>query len=303
LNVSIIIVNYNTKDLLYNCLKSIYDLTENIEFEVIVSDNGSLDGSVEMLKKHFTQVTIIENNANLGFGTANNRALDIAKGEYIFYLNSDTVLLNNAVKNFYDYWEKSTEKDSLGALGCTLYNEEMKIIHSYDNFPTVRSSINELKKIFLNTTMKSFFRLVHYDYKHLRKEHCVVQKTGEVDYVTGADLFLKNDNFARFDERYFLFFEETDMQIILKDNSKKRIIIDGPRIIHLCGGSNKVKDDFDNIASFTNIQMCISRIKYLKKNTTSNIGVFIVKALTILILLNPILFSKTKKYISKIVTL
>ena len=81
LDVSIIIVNYNTKELLADCLNSIYERTKNINFEVIVSDNGSKDSSIEMLKKNFPQVLLIENNANLGFGAANNRGLAIASGK------------------------------------------------------------------------------------------------------------------------------------------------------------------------------------------------------------------------------
>ena len=116
-DVSIIIVNYNTMDLTRNCLKSVFEQTKDISFEVIVSDNGSNDGSIEMIKSEFPQVVLIENNANLGFGAANNRGLKMTKGKYIFYLNSDTVLLNNAVKNFFDYWENSPEKEKIGAFG------------------------------------------------------------------------------------------------------------------------------------------------------------------------------------------
>lgn len=72
LDVSIIIVNYNTKDLTRNCLKAVFEQTKNISFEVIVSDNGSNDGSIEMIKSEFPQVILIENNENLGFGAANN---------------------------------------------------------------------------------------------------------------------------------------------------------------------------------------------------------------------------------------
>ena len=86
LDVSVIIVNYNTKDLTYNCLKSVFEMTKNINFEVIVSDNGSTDGSIEMIKTDFPSVILIENNSNLGFGAANNKGLDVAKGKYIFYL-------------------------------------------------------------------------------------------------------------------------------------------------------------------------------------------------------------------------
>ena len=94
MDVSVIIVNYNTKVLTFNCLSSVFEMVKDIQFEVIVSDNGSTDGSIEMIKENFPQVILIENGENLGFGAANNRALKIAKGKYIFYLNSDTVLLN-----------------------------------------------------------------------------------------------------------------------------------------------------------------------------------------------------------------
>ena len=100
LDVSVRIVNYNTKDVIHNCLKSIYEHTKEITFEVIVSDNGSNDGSIEMIKLYFPQVVLIENNSNLGFGAANNRGFSLAKGKYIFYLNSDTMLNNNTVKFF-----------------------------------------------------------------------------------------------------------------------------------------------------------------------------------------------------------
>ena len=124
MDVSIIIVNYNTKQLLADCLNSIYEQTKDINFEVIVSDNGSKDGSIEMLKADFPQVILIENNANLGFGAANNRGLAIAKGKYIFYLNSDTILLNNAVKYFFDYFEENGDKENIGALGGNLLNTQ-----------------------------------------------------------------------------------------------------------------------------------------------------------------------------------
>ena len=135
LDVSIIIVNYNTKELTRNCLKSVFAQTKGISFEVVVSDNGSTDGSVGMIKSEFPQVILIENNANLGFGAANNRGLKIAKGKYIFYLNSDTVLLNNAAKIFFDYWEKFPEKEKIGALGCILQDENGNAIHSGGTFP------------------------------------------------------------------------------------------------------------------------------------------------------------------------
>ena len=116
MDVSIIIVNYNTKDLLCQCVDSIYDKTSNVEFEIIVVDNDSSDGSKELFIKD-KRIRFIEAGGYLGFGKANNLGVDAAKGKYVFFLNSDTILMNNAVKLFYDYCE-SHEKDRLGAVGC-----------------------------------------------------------------------------------------------------------------------------------------------------------------------------------------
>ena len=134
MQLSIIIVNYNTRDFLKTCLNSIFEQTHDIEYEIIVSDNGSTDGSLEMLAKDFPTVHVIANGQNLGFGAANNRGLDIAKGKYIFYLNSDTILLNNAPKLFYDYFEAHSN-EKLGAIGGMLLDSNKRFIHSGGNFP------------------------------------------------------------------------------------------------------------------------------------------------------------------------
>lgn len=157
LDVSIIIVNYNTKKLLADCLASIYEQTNDIDFEVIVSDNASVDGSIEMLKADFPQVILIENNVNLGFGAANNRGLAIAKGKYIFYLNSDTILLNNSVKIFFDYWEKNGEKDNIGALGGALFSADMKYAGYGGNFSTLNHKLKVAFIDFLRVYKNSLF--------------------------------------------------------------------------------------------------------------------------------------------------
>ena len=118
LDVSVIIVNYNTKQLLADCLKSIYEQTKDIAFEVIVSDNGSTDGSIEMLKNDFPKVILIENNANLGFGTANNRGLAIAiwtkDAIYIFEFkldgNSEEAMIQINSKNYAISYETDGRK-------------------------------------------------------------------------------------------------------------------------------------------------------------------------------------------------
>lgn len=306
MDVSIIIVNYNTKKLIADCIKSIYEHTKDINFEVIVSDNGSKDGSIEMLKADFPQVILIENNANLGFGTANNRGLKIAKGKYVFYLNSDTLLLNNAIKIFFDYFETNGEKENIGALGTNLLDRNGNITHSYGNFPRINNikSYNSL----LMHNIYGFFKLYILN-KFFKREIPLIQKAkvyekyiGEVEYITGADLFVKNNSDASFDENYFLYCEETDLQYRLLLKNKKRIIIDTPKILHLEGGSQKSKlDIIRNNTSFGTINYTISQIYFLKKYSNSKFQIFIMKILTLILWCNPMIFPKNYKYFGKII--
>ncbi|GHV70005.1 glycosyl transferase [Spirochaetia bacterium] len=299
MDVSIIIVNYNTRQLLYTCLVSIYEQTRDITYEVIVLDNGSIDNSINMVQTNFPHVILIENNKNIGFGAANNRGLDIAKGKYIFYLNSDTVLLNNAVKIFNDFWEGYSNKNELGAIGCNLLNQNMQVIHSSGKFPSMFQRIKSLLAMNINLFIKTVFRFFHYDYSHLRKNITEEKRIiGDVDFITGADLFMENDKTLKFDEHFFLYSEDVDLQYTLFSRGKKRLLIDGPLIQHLTGGSNMIKDDFERYASFSIVNNFISSILYFMKYKIK--GAIIIKTLVILILINPYLIKETKKHIKKI---
>ena len=302
MDVSIIIVNYNTRDLLKNCLISIYKHTTEINFEVIVSDNGSVDGSIEMLKQEFPQVVLIENNANLGFGTANNRGLAIAKGKYIFYLNSDTVLLNNAVKMFYDYWENSPEKDSIGALGCNLLDKDGNVTGSWAGFPEPHSIL--IDTIRMNYGLLKIFILGLIG-KHIaipsENKKVYLKKVGDVDYIFGADLFLMNDKYAYYDEKIWLYTEETDLQFQLMLAEKKRLLIDGPEIIHYSrGSSQKILKDVLYLKSFSQINQVLSKFYYYRKNICNNIQIEILKQLQISIWKNKFLYTETKEFIKKL---
>lgn len=259
MDVSVIIVSYNTVELTLNCIKSIIDRTNGVSYEIIVSDNLSSDNTVEQIRIRFPKVKVICNKSNLGFGAANNRALEKASGKYIFYLNSDTILLNNAVKFFFDYWEKSNE--CLGAIGAKLLSPDMTYIHSGGIFPTYKSSIKYYLITFIKTIIKHIFKI--------SKNKSAVQKfSNNIQYVTGADLFLKNDDYAFFDERYFLYFEETDLQYKMFVNNKTIKLIEGPQIIHLEGGSNNKKREY--LKSFSFCESCKSNILYLQKNYRIN---------------------------------
>lgn len=240
MDVSIIIVNYNTRELLFNCIKSIYEHTKEIEFEVIVADNHSFDGSAEMLQKEFQSVRIIRFDNNLGFGKANNEASKVASGDYLFFLNSDTVIKNNAVKLFFDFMEKYGKENKIGAVGSWLLDENNKITHSYSHFPIITKDLwFEFKTLLIDI----FGRERYYNLKlksNTRKKINLSPNDLYIDYITGANLFTSKILFNRlncFDNRFFMYFEETDLQYRMYKEGYRRKIISGPKIIHFEGAS------------------------------------------------------------------
>lgn len=303
MDVSIIIVSYNTKDLLYNCIKSIYDHTTDISYEIIISDNNSSDGSVAMIESAFPEVVLIKNNRNLGFGAANNKALNIAKGKYIFYLNSDTVLLNNAVYCFYSYWEKSANKDIIGVLGTNLLNPDHSIQRSSAPFPSINSEVNTLFSDYISVMKNTIKALIS---KKSKTNNTVVISSkrtqskviGKVESIVGAAMFLKNDKYASFDERFILNYEETDLEFQLFKNKKYCYLIDTPLIIHYGGASSVQKrtNDILKYSNFSKIQFFISRIKYFRKNDYSYKIIFL-KIFAIFIWTSPFLIKKTYSYL------
>ena len=302
IDVSIIIVNYNTKELTRNCLKSVFERTDGISFEVIVSDNGSTDGSLEMIRAEFPQVVLIENGANLGFGAANNRALAVARGKYVFYLNSDTVLLNNAVKMFFDYWENSSEKESIGALGANLLDEDMNITHSWGRFPTFRAMARDILHRNWTIVAKGLLLFMHIPLEGFRRPYEHRRTIGEVDYITGADLFMRNDENAMFDETFFLYTEETDLEYRLALKNLSRILIGGPEIIHLQGKSdclNNYSELVKEYSSFGKICMCLSNLIYARKHFGC-LQLAVLKLLTLMYFLNPFCVRNTGKFIPRI---
>lgn len=219
--VSIIIINYNTCRLLADCLASVYAQTQQVDFEVIVVDNASTDGSEAFIMARFPEVIWVNAEENLGFGRANNLGAQHAKGEWLLLLNSDTVLLNNAVSLFYSY-ATAHQHERIGVLGAWLLDAEGKPNASYGSFPTPRSEIAYL----LN--------------KLQGKVGADTDTDCDVDYVIGADMLVSRELFARlggFDHEIFLYYEETDLQRRMADDGYVRRIITGPRITHFEGGS------------------------------------------------------------------
>ena len=151
MDVSIIIVNYNTYDLTLDCINSIKEKTNNIKYEIIVVDNNSPNRIIENLK--LENVRLVLNSKNGGFGYANNIGNKYAKGKYLFFLNSDTILMNNAIFELFEFMEK---KSNVGICGGNLYTLEHKPTISFERFkPSLINTVDNYLGDFLK---KRFFK-------------------------------------------------------------------------------------------------------------------------------------------------
>ncbi|MGC3945939.1 MAG: glycosyltransferase family 2 protein [Chryseolinea sp.] len=227
--VSIIIVNFNSRDFLHQCLVSVYQHTKDVGFEIIVVDNSVADGVETMLQDNFPAVTYLSNPQNDGFGAANNKGLALGHGDMIFFLNPDTVLTNNAVKCLADYLHHHQE---VGACGGALLNDDLTPQISFGRFPTVTS-------LFFEFLFRKLFPT--YYNNHLAMEGYVSgAKPFPVQYITGADMLVRRDVLAQvgaFDLDFFLFFEETELCHRIGRAGYEQMIVPDARIIHLCGKS------------------------------------------------------------------
>ncbi|MBQ9722805.1 MAG: glycosyltransferase family 2 protein [Bacteroidales bacterium] len=260
MDVSIIIVNYNTKELLRNCIQSIYNHKTQSSYEIIVVDNNSHDGSCEMIKSEFTKVKLIESSENLGFGRANNLGLKHASGSYFFFLNSDTVLLNNAIDYFVEFCAQRKEL-KIGAVGSILIDSDNRNMHSYGTFITIKSLLLDILYKYKGIFRKA--EVLNDIYLHPES----VSSPICVEYITGADLFVPAmvvDDIGDFDPRFFMYCEEVDWQKRMCDSGYGRFIIPGPKIIHLEGASAPSTSRHRSIGRILNT--FVSQIQYIAKH-------------------------------------
>lgn len=263
MDVSVIIVSYNTKEVIRNCIRSIYNQTEDVEFEVIAVDNASEDGSVQMIRDEFPEVIIIENSKNIGFGCANNVGAAKARGNYLFFLNPDCLLLNNAVFMFYQFIVKNNKDGSIGALGGILLDNNMNVTSSYQKFPRILDTIYYYLKDYSNAILRKPTKQ-NWRINYIKSTDSMI----EVEFVSGADLFVPARIFQLlngFDENFFLYFEETDLQKRMEYIDLKRFIIKEPQIIHLQG----VSFDRKERSLKAGILFKDSMYKYFKKHYSS----------------------------------
>lgn len=229
LKLSIIVISYNTKTITYHCLKSILDSSIPVPYEIIVIDNASTDGSVPMLRtisESNSHVRIMENKKNVGFAKANNQGVQASTTPYILFLNSDTVVLNDAVEKLYIFFTEN--EDRIHFLGGKLMNADGSPQPSCGPF---YSLITVFGALFLKG---DHWGLTRYS----------PQTTKEVDWVSGACILTKKAYFEHvsgFDEAIFMYMDEIDLLYRAKQLGYRVFFYPQAHFIHLGSSSSKGK--------------------------------------------------------------
>lgn len=262
IDVSVIIVNYNTSTLVNNCLSSIIKHTKDISYEVIIVDNNT-ERLSEVIKASGISLKYIQLHNNLGFGGANNEGFKIAKGRNIFCLNPDTIITNNVIKILSGYLDTHPK---VGACGGNLYDEKFHPALSYKRrFPGIFEEIDLLSQRIISTIIYNGNYMFNNSKQNI-----------EVAYINGADLMIRKsiiDQIGGFDTDFFLYYEETELQFRIKKAGFTIVSVPTAKTIHLEGKSfllsrNREKESliskklFFNKTKGTNYQKKITLLHY-----------------------------------------
>lgn len=223
MDVSIILVNYKTYWYLDDCIKSIKDKTQGLDYEIIVVDNASGDNSCAMIQNNHPDVILLPSATNLGFGGANNLGVSVAKGDFVFLLNTDTILLNNAIKILLDYMKSAPL--SVGMCCANLYRKDLTPNHSYSLF------FPSIFRFFLYRFHIPFHNEFHNETNQVKRVSCII----------GADMFIRKavfDKVKGFDEHFFMYIEDGDLSYRINRMGYEAYNIPTAKIIHLQGVSS-----------------------------------------------------------------
>lgn len=232
-DVSIIIVNYNTKQLTKACIKSIYDCTRHVQFEVIVIDNASSDGSEHVLSGlPFKNYHYFYNGKNIGFSKANNLASFYASGKYLFFMNSDMVFINDVVSLLF---QRIQNDEHIGIIGPRFQNSDGSHQVSYRNFPSILFGLSKFfpfLKVFLSYQILAYYQK--------QRDDRIEQ---EVDTVSAGALMISKDRFERigqFDEFSFMYAEDADICRKVRDLGFKVMYFPKAVLVHFGGQSSRL---------------------------------------------------------------
>jgi hypothetical protein len=263
-DLSIIIVNYNVKEFLQNLIRSIQKASKNCQTEIIVVDNASDDGSVDLLKEKFPNVIKIFNSSNLGFSKANNLALKIAKGKYFLLVNPDSIVQEDTFDTMINFFETHPE---VGLAGCKILNPDGKLqLACRRSFPgpwTSFCKVTGLSTFFPKSKIFARYNLTYLD----------ENSSYEVDAVSGSFMMIRNEVYKKIgglDESFFMYGEDIDWCYRVQKAGFKVYYMHSTQIIHYKGESTK-RSNLDETKLFYNAMHL-----FVKKHLSSSIIVEII---------------------------
>ncbi len=231
MDASIIVVSWNTRDILRDCLRSVYAETRDVSFEVIVIDNASSDGSADMVRREFPQAVLVANPDNRGFAAANNQGIDRATGRYLLLLNPDTIVLEGAIDKAIAFADHQPEA---AVVGCRVLNADRTLQRSCFKFPSALNLFllaTYLDRLFPRSRFFGRDRMTWWDSNDSRP----------VDVVSGCFMLVRReaiDQVGKLDESYFIYCEETDWCYRFGRAGWKVLYMPDAEIIHLGGSSS-----------------------------------------------------------------
>lgn len=226
--LSIIIVSWNCKHYVFECLRTIYETSQANNYTIILVDNNSSDNTIEEVKEKFSKIVCISNSTNVGFASANNQALMIAKSRLVLFLNPDTLVHKNALLNMIEYLSRNLQ---IAAIGPKILNHDGSTQYTGVRFPSNWNLFCEtffLDRIFPRSKIVGTHKALYENY----------DAPFEVDYVQGSALMIRKDILDQvgfFDTQYFMYFEETDLCYRIKESGERIHYFPYAQITHFGG--------------------------------------------------------------------
>jgi GT2 family glycosyltransferase len=230
-DVSIVFTHWNVRDMLRDCLRSVKEKTVGLTYEIIIVDDGSTDGSVEMIRSEFPEVKLVANEKNIGVAKSYNKGAALVTGRYMQMLNTDMVLVNNAVKILLDFMESHPEA---AACAGKLRNRDMTTQVSYGHFPSFSEAVCDA------LALPMLFPFLKWPVVAIAPDEKVTNPM-EAEYLSGADMMIRKevlDRIGFMDERYTSYCEETDFCYRIKHEAQSKLFyVPQAEIIHFGGQS------------------------------------------------------------------
>lgn len=258
-DLSVIIVNYNVKHFVEQCLHSVYNASKNLKVEVFVVDNNSVDGSVQFIKQKFPQVKLIENKTNTGFAVANNQAIKLSTGKYVLLLNPDTVVQEDTFDKTFAFMEAHPDA---GGLGIKMLDGKGNFLpESKRGLPTPAVAFYKifgLAKLFPKSKKFGQYHLTYLD----------KNKTHQVDVLSGAFMLMRKetlDKVGLLDETFFMYGEDIDLSYRITLGGYKNYYFADSGIIHYKGESTK-KSSVNYVIVFYKAMAIFAKKHFSSKN-------------------------------------